>query len=102
MATDREVAAIIYSQIGGDRFKVMTGAHSFSAAEQGLTFKLPRGKYFFVKLNGKDLYDLSLWRSGYFRGDKWIQADCKKKSHDVHVEQLQETFTEMTGLYTSL
>ncbi|MCK9531409.1 MAG: hypothetical protein M0R77_12750 [Gammaproteobacteria bacterium] len=102
MATDREVAAIIYSQIGGDRFKVMTGAHSFSAVEQGISFKLPRNKYMFIKLNGRDLYDVSLWRAGHFRGDKWIQADCKKKTVDVYAEDLQNTFTEMTGLYTSL
>ncbi len=102
MATDREVAAIIYSQIGGDRFKVMTGAHSFGATTQGLVFKLPKGKYFIVKLNGHDLYDLTYWRNGQFRGDKYVEAKCTRESLNVNVEQLQETFTEMTGLYTSL
>lgn len=102
MATDREVAAIIYSQIGGDRFKVMTGAHSFGATTQGLVFKLPKGKYFIIKLNGKDLYDLSLWRNGQFRKDKYIEAKVLKESVDIFAENLQDSFTEMTGLYTSL
>lgn len=102
MATDREVAAIIYSQIGGDRFKVMTGAHSFSAVEQGIVFKLPKGKYFIIKLNGKDLYDLSYWRSGQFRKGKYIEAKVLKETVDIFVEDLQNSFTEMTGLYTSL
>ena len=102
MASDREIASIIYDQIGGDRFKVMTGAHSFSTTTQGLVFKLPKGKYFIVKLNGKDLYDLGLWRNGQFRKDKYIEAKELKNRLDVFAEDLQNTFTEMTGLYTSL
>lgn len=100
--TNREIAATIYSQIGGDRFKVMTGAHSFSQTDRGLVFKLPKGKYFIIKLNGKDLYDLSYWRNGQFRKDKYIQAVTLKAVSDVFAEDLQNTFTEMTGLYTSL
>ena len=102
MSTNRQIAATIFSQLGGERFKIMTGAHSFSAVEGGISFKLPRGKYFFVQLNGSDLYDLSLWRSGSFRKDKWIEPACKAKHSDIGVEQLQSTFTEMTGLYTTL
>lgn len=100
--TNREIAATIYSQIGGDRFKVMTGAHSFSQTEQGLVFKLPKGKYFIVKLNGLDLYDLSYWRNGQFRKDTYVEAKVLNEKKDVYAEDLQNVFTEMTGLYTSL
>lgn len=100
--TNREIAATIYSQIGGDRFKLMTGAHSFSQTENGLVFKMRGGKYFIIKLNGKDLYDLGYWRSGQFRKDKYLEARVIKEVNDVFAEDLQNAFTEMTGLYTSL
>jgi hypothetical protein len=102
MALDLSISATIYNQLGGNRFKVMTGCHSFSQVDNGIVFKIPKGRYFIIKLNGLDLYDMTYWRNGHFRGDKFIESKLLEERKDVYAEDLQTFFTEMTGLYTSL
>jgi len=41
---DKAVAGEIYRQLGGNRFKAMTGARNFTCSEGSLTFKLPVNK----------------------------------------------------------
>jgi hypothetical protein len=101
-----QVGQTILQQLGGNRFRTMTGAASFSAGEfpegPGLSMKLPGGKGMIITLNGRDLYDLKLLRSGFFRKDEFIPMKVTRECLNVGVEQLRDTFTEMTGLYTSL
>lgn len=64
------VVQTIYRQIGGGKFKVMTGAKDFVSHNEecgGLSFKLPRFtgvkiNYVKIVLNGNDLYDVTFGR----------------------------------------
>lgn len=55
-----------------------------------------------ITLNHKDLYELSLTKINIKA--KKAEDICKtlKKAENVPVENLRSTFTDMTGLYTSL
>ena len=96
-----QVAQTILEHLGGNRFRVMTGAHILTAIENGLKFKL--GKFPGVRinavrivLNGSDLYDLEFSR---IWGNK---IESIKKIEDVYAEDLQRVFTDETGLDTHL
>lgn len=98
------VAKTILEQLGGNRFYIMTGAKNFVGGENYLRFSLPgkgvkqRGNVFQVILDPSDTYTLKL-----FKFDR-KNLDCKelKSISDVYAEDLQDIFTEMTGLYTKL
>jgi hypothetical protein len=100
--TDMTVAKTILQQLGGRRFTAMTGASSFSGGERMLSFRLParitkhRAWGMMVTLQADDLYTLELLRMKDFEVEK---VDVRT---DVFVENLRETFTDMTGLDTSL
>ena len=63
MSTDRRVAETILSQLGGNRFRVMTGAKNFAATDNSLRMRIGRNKtnanYMEVSLNMLDLYDIT-------------------------------------------
>lgn len=101
MSRDMEIATEIKAQLGR-QFPVMTGAKQFTTTTNGLCFKLPGGKHMTITLNGLDLYDLKLFRTAHFRNDAWVDSKETAARGDVYAEDLHNTFTEMTGLYTSL
>jgi len=80
----------------------MTGANTFMKDDKNyeMSFRVPRAKdginFVKIRLNGKDLYDMEF---GMIRGFKYFP---KKIVNDVYNDQLQEMFTDNTGLYTSL
>jgi hypothetical protein len=92
-------AETILEQLGGRRFIAMTGAKQFIKwdAKKMITFKIPKGKdgirFIMITLNGKDLYDMEF---------QTLSGRTVKKVNDVYNDQLQEIFTENTGLYTHL
>lgn len=94
-----DVAKTIYQQLGGGRFKMMTGAKNFvrlSDGDGGIGFTIPmhnkiRGVR--IMLNGMDLYDVEFLDRNF---------SVFKKVADVYNDQLPEIFTEYTGLYTHL
>lgn len=98
------VAKTILEQLGGNKFIVMTGAKKFVGSPNSLTFRLPGARGFCkdninsvqVTLDPNDTYTVAFAR---VRG-----SDIKVISmvRDVYCEQLQEIFTEQTGLLTSL
>ncbi len=100
----KEIAQTILQQLGANRFKVMTGAHTFLINGDGLSFKLPAKpgytkegiNYVHIVLNGSDYYDIEF---GRIRGTTY---NVKQKMTDIEVENLREVFTETTGLETSL
>jgi hypothetical protein len=104
MATDMTVPNEILRQLGGNRFKVMTGATNFVGDERGLRFRLPSAKsksgkrvnVFEIRLDPSDTYTLSsiLLRNHNFTPVETIS--------DVYVDNLQQTFRTMTGLDTHL
>ena len=90
----------ILNQLGGNKFKVMTGSKNFAYSNEGntLTFKLGSGAkksitYISITLNSMDLYDI-----------KFMDRKGKVISefNDIYADQLTTIFTQETGFYTKL
>lgn len=100
MSNSKQVAATILNQLGGKRFCLMTGAKQLMALENGMTCKIGRNgsnaNYLKITVNSMDLYDMEFIR---IHGGNMT---TKKKVTDIYCDQLQDIFTEVTGLYTSL
>jgi len=97
----KEIASTTLNQLGGNRFIAMTGAKGLSFGLDGtLRFKVGRNalnvNHVQVSLNGKDLYDMK------FIAIRGAKITTKKEYSDVYGDQLQNLFTEATGMYTSL
>jgi hypothetical protein len=98
------VADVILAQLGGRRFEAMTGAKDFSRSHIDLQFKLPqtkqgRGLHFTVRLCRNDTYELKLQR---IKVNRMVSVTELETRGNVYVENLRETFEDMTGLLTSL
>jgi hypothetical protein len=97
------VAGTILSQLGGRKFITMTGASSFASGEDCLTFRLPQrmvkrnGRAMRIVLAGDDTYTLELLKQ-----NKELDVIVVDKRTGVYCEMLPRTFTDMTGLYTTL
>lgn len=99
-----EVAKVILQQLGGARFRFMTGADNFLAIKNGLQFKLPSTPNYTldginsvrIVLNGNDLYDIQ------FHKIRGTSVKLVAELSDVFCEDLQEAFTRHTGLDTHL
>jgi hypothetical protein len=96
----RERAENILTQLGGNRFRVMTGAKDFVADGSGLIFKIGRNaksvSHVKIRLTGADLYMMEFLR---------IRAGVVKTvsiSDGIYAEDLQPEFTRGTGLDTRL
>ncbi len=101
-----EIANTIINQLGGNKFRVMTGAKDFVGCDtkKFVQFRLPTAG----KINGKkitnvkiivndnDLYDVQFWN---IRG---INSVMLEEVTDVYCDMLQSLFTEKTGLDTHL
>jgi len=98
-------ADVILQQLGGNKFKVMTGAKNISKGtnsngDEYLSIQLPRAnksiKFVKITLTKRDTYDMEF---GKISGNKYIIVDLKK---DIYSENLQEIFSMVTGLNTHL
>jgi len=109
------VANNIYQQLGGGRFTAMTGAKNFVALENGLRFRIGRNaskaNMVEIKLNGLDLYDIKFikhtpysFKIGKDGSFKETQESVKTMAefNDYYGDMLQDCFTRVTGMYTSL
>ena len=90
-------AQTVLEQLGGRRFIAMTGSNNFVKGENFIRFKVHRAqksiKYVKITLTAMDTYDMEfMTRSG-----KHIRT-----VDGIYADQLQETFTENTGLETRL
>jgi hypothetical protein len=101
---DTTIAETIYQQIGGRRFRVMTGAKKFVAHSDGCSFRLPGNpgytkagiNYVRITLNDLDLYDVEYGRI-------WgMKRTTKRQAHNLYAENLLESFRETTGLETRM
>ena len=98
-------AEIILDQLGGDKFISMTGCTNIFQSNEGqtLSMHLPKNeskaKYLRITLTD-DLYLMEFLgvKQKRFHGDIYTV----EKYEDVYDDMLQEIFTEVTGLYTSL
>lgn len=112
-AERKQIAETILSQLGGNRFVVMTGAKDIAFGPNGeLQFKIPTKKINYVKIaldRGTDTYKMTFLKTlSTNEICKRIQAkrtdliDTVKEVDMVYCDMLQEVFTSYTGLYTSL
>lgn len=91
------VAQTIFQQLGGNRFAFMTGSKNFRASEEQLIFNISRNKtaanFCIISLNGNDLYNIEFVKAG--KSYQRIATEI-----DIYADQLQQVFTQITGLYT--
>ncbi len=96
-----EIGRIIHDQIGGNRFNVMVGVTQIMHEPNGVTFRFKaRAK------NSINIVRVELMPSDTYKVEfKRLRAGVVKTIEvveDVYCEDLQEVFTETTGLYTRL
>lgn len=106
MADAMQVAKTILEQLGGNKFRVMTGAKNFTSYEHegpGLSFQLPGGgftksgiNYVAITLTPADLYTV------VFERVRKLKRTPVAKFEDVYNDQLVEIFERETGLRTKL
>lgn len=104
MESKTTTASIILEQLGGNKFKVMTGAKNFLTNGNDLTFSLPGSGGFCknginrvnIALTPADLYNVKFYR---LRGAKLVTVS---EHTDIYCDGLRELFERETGLATSM
>ncbi len=100
-----QIANTIIEQLGGNRFKMMTGAKNFLATDSGLSFAIPGLGFarngineLHVILDASDTYTVRAFR---VRRSKGIPNATLIGEHSgVYNDTLQSVFTGLTGLDT--
>ena len=96
-----DVANEIYRTLGGNRFRVMTGAKNLTSHEFALSMKIGRNKtnanFMIVELNGLDLYDVT-----FAKVTKMGEMKSVREYNNVYNDMLVSLFESHTGMYTSL
>lgn len=95
------VAETIARQLGGNKFVAMTGATLVGGTDR-LCVNLGRTRAVVITLAGDDTYTVSLHKPGRFTASGGWKQPAPIVREGVYCDRLQETFTELTGLYTSL
>jgi hypothetical protein len=100
MTTQQTIAQTILSQLGGNKFLVMTGAKDLLAGSNSLQFRLPKmgtNKINTVRITllRDDSYRIEFWK---IRGISTTFIGC----FDIMAEQLREVFEFNTGYFVSL
>lgn len=95
-----EVASTILAQLGGNRFRVMTGANSFVGSKSSLMFRLPRANKRInrvrIELEPSDTYKVEFYR--VWGGEaKLIEA-----RDGIYCDMLERVVSDVTGLATRL
>lgn len=99
--TGQQIAQTTLQQIGGSRFIAMTGARLMTYDEKGaLNFRIGKNPskitHVKIELNDHDLYDMMfvrIWKTEPVHVEK-VEGVC--------FDQLQDIFTEKTGMDTHL
>ena len=112
MTKNQIIATTIINQLGGNKFKVMTGAKDLLAIDNGVSFKLPSRfakdgiNHISITLNGNDLYDIKFNKITSKNHEVYnIRVPVLKEFKsfdDVYAEDLTELFESTTGLFTKL
>lgn len=99
--TDMTVANTILAQLGGARFKMMTGAKDFVGAADMLMFKIGTGaknkiNKVRITLTVDDLYTVEFFN---LRG---VNIKTIAKHEGIYNDMLQDIFTKETGFFTTM
>ena len=105
IASEREdrmrVAKTILEQLGGNKFRMMTGAKNFMGFAEGLAMKIGRNSsnsnYLKITLNSMDTYDMK-----FCKLTRKFEEKSVKEYKNIHDEHLRLMFTKHTGMYTKL
>ena len=101
MSTDMRVAEEILRTLGGNKFRVMTGAKHLAGDENSLSMRIGRNSsnsnYLKITLNSMDLYDM-----GFAKLTKMGEKKSVTEYSDVYNDMLTDVFTSHTGMYTKL
>lgn len=95
-----DIANTILRQLGGNKFIAMTGSKNFLSNGNSLSMHLTKNKigarFLKITLNSMDLYDM------IFSKEKKGELIILEKHEGLYCDQLQEVFTNVTGLDTHL
>ena len=95
------VAKTILEQLGGNKFRMMTGAKNFMGFSNGLVMKIGRNSsnsnYLKITLNSMDTYDMELAKVS-----KMVEKKSVSEYNNIYCDMLTDQFTAHTGMYTSL
>ena len=101
LESDMSVATTILNQLGGNKFRVMTGAKNFMDHGNALSMRIGRissnSNYLKITLNDSDLYDVR-----FSKVTKMGEEKSVREFNDVYNDMLVEIFESHTGMYTSL
>ena len=96
-----KVAETILSQLGGNKFRMMTGAKNLAGDENSLSMRIGRNSsnsnYLKITLNAMDTYDMKFSRVSPKGGERSVI-----EYNGVFNDMLDDMFTAHTGMYTSL
>ena len=100
--TDKTIALTILQQLGGNKFRAMTGMKHGIALPDGLSFRLPSGfarngiNYVKITLTPMDDYDME------FMSIRGLKVKSINSMTGIYADMLQSIFTNETGLDTHL
>ncbi len=96
-----DIANEIYRTLGGNRFRVMTGAKMMVSTENGIRMRIGRNKtnanFMEVSLNGLDLYDVT-----FAKVTRMGEMKSVRTYDNVYNDMLVSLFESHTGMYTTL
>jgi hypothetical protein len=96
-----KVAETILEQLGGNKFRMMTGAKNFGGTEDSLSMRIGRNSsnsnYLKITLNSMDTYDMT-----FAKLTRMGELKSVKEYSNVYNDMLTDTFTSHTGMHTSL
>jgi hypothetical protein len=99
-----QVAKTILQQLGGQRFIRFTGARKFVGGENFLILHLPKYEREIsmvqITLTPRDTYEMKFWKKADVRRPESLVP--VKVIEEVYCDQLQDMFTEVTGIVTKL
>jgi hypothetical protein len=108
------VAEIILSQLGGNKFIVMTGSKNFINDSSTGTLRMDlvqnksKSNKLWITLKADDTYTMRFFK---YTGVRFDRKTCTMKDsvtkevkviEGVYCDMLQDIFTDVTGLYTHL
>lgn len=102
MTEEMEIATRIYQQLGGQRFRVMTGARNMSYGGRALRFALPgtmtKGgvNRVTIELNDSDTYDVTFYRL------RKNEIHSQHTVKGIYCDMLLDIIKEATGLAVKL
>ena len=99
-------ANVLFRQLGGNRFRAMTGAKDFMKDGNSLRMKIMKnntgGNHLIITLNSNDLYDMRFESHRLNRKTYELSIKVKAEEKNIPASDLQRVFTRLSGLYTRM